>query len=291
MENLQITIIVMVLFVFANLPVYAGWNNPVEVVSGKWGESTSHFGREKDEVDGYKVSEKFCVTNKGYIAVADGFNFRVKIYKDKSLTKIINYVGEEFVESPWPQSIWCSDNNIILVHGYDISILNTNGKLKNTLRSDKAIFKVSDKYIVFGSGRNYSIYNSNGEFIKDSNTMPKETGVLEKAKIQFADATFARSVDFYEHDYKRDKHNRINVIHHKANVNNDGWHYMVCKYDKSGKSIGCIEMPQSEIIDKENTPLIINKVVYEPIISSNGDVYAAITTPNNYKILKWQWTE
>jgi len=281
----------MVLFVFANLPVYAGWDNPVEVVSGKWGESTSRFGREKDEVDGYKVPENFCVTNTGHIAVADGFNFRVKIYKNSTLTKVIKYDGEEFIESPWPQSIWCADNNIILVQGYDISILTTNGKLIKSLRSDKAIFKVTDKYIVIGSDKSFHIYNSNGEFIKYANTMPKETGVLEKAEIQFADATYARRVDFFEHDYKRDKHNRINVIHHKANVNNDAWHYMVCKYDKSGKSIGCIEMPQSEIIDKENTPLIINKVVYEPIISSNGDVYVAITTPNYYKILKWQWTE
>jgi hypothetical protein len=279
-------LIVILLVLFSANYIEAAWLEPEEIVSGDWGDSSSSFGLRKGESTD-EAPNYFCVTNSNYIAIADSINFRIKIYKDKVLVRIIDYSGDEYVEN-WPDFLWCSNNNLVVVQGIISQLFDVDGNLLKLIDGSNGVYRVANGFIVTANSNEYFVYNSDGLLLKKVTVKPLEIGDADNGIIRYDNITYKTgeksAIRYYKDDY-----GNISLVGATRNISNNGSHYTVCKYNKYGQKLACVEIPEDDVIDTTGSQLITNRIVQEPIVTNSGDIYAAVLSDSNYKIMYWKW--
>lgn len=285
-------VFLVLLMMLASVPsVEATWNKPVVVVSGTWGEGDQSFGLQHgDSSDEGPAS--FCVTKDNSIAVADILNFRVKIYQRGRYVNSITYHGDEPVYFSWPNDTWCLNNTVILRYGDLIQGFDLRGK---------SLYRYSEKFPVLRVGRNmliasdnkvFHVYNDKGRLERTTSAFPLEAGIGEDDQIRFKDITYKIPGYTYSFgNFFRDKSECINILGDRENKTGNGSHPVICKYDKNGNKVACLDLPASDIVDAEGAPLKVRRSVRDPLVTDEGDVYAIIESDTKFQIWQWKWRE
>lgn len=271
--------------------VEASWNRPVVVVSGTWGEGDQSFGLQHgDSFDEGPAS--FCVTKDNSIAVADIFNFRVKVYQHGRFVTSITYNGDEPVYFAWPNDTWCLNNTVILRYGDLIEGFDLKGKRLYRYSEKFPVLRVGSNMLIASDNKVFRVYNDKGRLERATSIFPLEAGIGEHDQIRFKDITYKISGYTYSFgNFFRDKSGCINILGGRENKAGDGWHQVICKYGKSGNKVACLELPTSDIVDVEGAPLKVRRSVRDPLVTDDGDVYAIIESDTRFQIWQWKWRE
>lgn len=287
--NLVFLALLMILALVTS--VEATWNKPVVVVSGTWGEGDQSFGLQRgDSFDEGPAS--FCVTNDNSIAVADIFNFRIKIFQRGRFVTSITYNGDEPVSFSWPYDTWCLNNTVILRYGDLIEGFDLKGKSLYKYSEKFPVLRVGMNMLVASDNKIFHIYNDKGRLERTTSAFPLEAGIGEDDRVRFKDVTYKIPGYTYSFgNFFRDKSGCINILGGRENNAGDGSHHVICKYGKNGNKVACLDLPADDIVDVEGAPLRVRRLVRDPLVTGDGDVYAIIESDTRFQIWQWKWRE
>lgn len=293
--NAMATILGMILLITVD-SVYAGWQGPIEVVSGGWGKAPGQFGIEYGD-SGDNFPRSIGVTKSGRIVIADPINEILHTFNsDGSFLKdIVKPVQRKW----WPYSLDAVNDECAVVgyveytHTFNVATGELVGVANNMGGADYVNEDCSKIYS--GGKAGWKIYSPTGQLIKTSTTRPLELGQVKlekrsqtryKITLTYPDKVYGLSSDREFVKYVRTSNDKV------YGVNPGGaWRFNQC-----GKLEGFLLMPegqQDEIPGQgpEEPQVYVHSEYGEPVVAPNGDIYTWNYTPDAYKILKWTWVD
>ncbi len=267
---------------FLSLPCsdsYASWQEPIAIVSGGWGSTDDQLGFKHGDTNDM-FAGPFYVLSDGSIIIRDVLNARFKVYNyDGSIKKVLKC--REITSNLYNEE--CNFDGDYL-----------QGTLKGNVWTDKSSYQWPK----------YSLYSTTGQLIKTSTARPSELGIVKSANRQ-SDGSYVISIQYVDAIYTFKSPKMLEYFTHDTSgylyaVTKMGsgkkMYYQVTKYNKCGKVLGLVNLPQNNIMRQPETipPWPVARITIleqygKPIIASNGDVYAWKRTPDTYSILKWTW--
>jgi len=276
----------------------AGFIGPSEVRSTTYGSGNDQVGLRQGD-SGDEFPWKMAVSPTGRIALCDEANDRVVLYKpDGTFERSINILSTGVV----------FDSSDALYLKAKFRKFNKDGTM--AFEKDAGyheIFSTDNSIIGYDRDKKtYPLYSPTGQLIKTYTERPLELGRVKSSNrqtdgsvqtvIEYNDAIYSIKSPKMLESFTRDVlGNLCGVI--KTGLGGN-MHYRVYKYNKCGKVLGSIDLPQNNIVvEPERVPprpvprVTILEEYGMPVIAPNGDVYTWKRTPDKYSILKWTWVD
>jgi len=292
---------VLIVLVLLALPAFclAGWVGPKEEVKGTWGKEPGQFGLESGDTDD-RFPISFAVSESGKIAICDVVNHRVVVFRpDGSFDRNIDILTLDVV----------FDNNDSLYLNAKFRKFDKNGaQIFQKEIGFNSLFYVPDNHIVgYDEDANvYQTYSLSGQLISSTSKIPLELGNVTRYKeqqegtvttIDYDDAIYSiltpTMLSYFTRDSSRYLYGVIKLgLGAKS-------YYRVYKYNKCGKVLGMLDLPQDDVIVEPNDtkppqPVSDKTLIAEygePLIALSGVVFVWKRTPDSYSILKWTWQD
>jgi hypothetical protein len=275
---------------------HAGWQNPVEIIRGAWGNGPSQFFfGAGDTVDTFP--RDIGIDSQGRLFINDESNLRIQIFaNDGSLAGIIGAPQGVNTALGWPYNIYVHPSGTFVAsyEGPHKFFYDSSGNLVNKSNIYGAAVPTTEGYFFEVTKTQYALYSPTGQLIKTSSERPLELGKVSekilgvkktKITVTYPDKIYSL-IGLYE-KYVRDTKGYLNAVSGK----------FVRKFNQCGTSVGSLAMPddQSNVVRPGgNGQDEVRSLIAEygqPVIAPNGDVYTWKRTPDTYSILKWTWQD
>jgi len=315
----NISILLILIFIFLNDMTLADFIEPVVVVNGKIGEAINEFNVEHDDM-GLSVPSIRTVNAKGNIFLVDKKG--ISIFNQKgNLLNIINAKNIENAEG-WPVFMDADSQDNIYTSNYDNKLQKYNYKGEKIWEREITIGRIQVQYnnaiMLWGfrpdqkdKERNL-LYSPAGQLLNTYKTQPLELGLINidstknditKVTVDYPEKKYSIEILKYnvEDKISRDIFQNLYVAQRRVNIIKQDMpdkdyvqHYIVNRIDNCTGDQIKLDMPENKYkvvgedisVGKLKKPL---ELYGEPVISPNGDAYAWRYTPEKYSILKWTW--
>lgn len=310
-------IILAFVLIILTVPAYAKWDEPKQVLSGKFGKAIGEFGFvSADPFDGFP--KEFLVDSNGVIIISDQMNKRVQIFQNEFVSLIV----PKNLQISWEPDIWPSEKSIathashVYETSYDpVQVYSFQGDLLLTFSVGNNHFRSQDSQgnLYFAGDGKYQKYSPAGEILATYDQKPLELGIKTARRragtdnkydttVQFEGITYHLVLDGNWDQFVSDQNGYLyfyNSYSAKDPVSGeDSSTSFVVKYDRCGKKLGELNLPISEYepptqedLDRPTTRLTVRNEYGPPVIGPDGSVYAWKRTPTTYSILKWTWVD
>ena len=305
------------LFIFSS-QVFAAWSGSQVIVSGKFGDKPEDFGLEKGEIKD-EFPDVFLVFNDGKVMIVDAVNDNSKLFSNNGeLLKVIPYLGL-VVKEATPNGVFAFkwDRNIQGDNDEQVGVFNVENEVWQWLDKDNYFdsynlaLRIRGENLIIWNGKGYK-YSPTGALISTYDQKPLELGIVKSYEslsgggmqqtIAYEDGEFTVSTptgiepDSFVRDQAGFLYGTGKVDTHSSNW---PWRYRVYKFDKCGKTLSAMDLPETKTqeIDR-GAPYIVGEIetVFleeygPPVIGPDGSVYCWKRTPTTYSILKWTWVD
>ena len=288
---LRLCSIILCLF-FMSINAHAAWKKRNDVVNGAFGAGELEFGF--SQVDhSYVLPALVSILPKNRLLINDWENDRILVYGHSN----------ELIETVYWEPI--NDENSIYA----------NRLPKYTLAKIRRYMSDGSYWIKTSKGGKR--YNAQNEIVSTYEGRPPELGIIKHSQaikgggveyvIEYEDFTYAITSpavidDDWDIDggFTRDKNGFLygySIVQNSEDLN-DGWHERVHKFDRCGRLIATLDLPEDnieEIVHGDPAHGHVQFVYHEeygpPVIGPDGSIYAYKRTPETYSILKWEWVD
>lgn len=297
--NKLIYITAMFLLLFPDLS-FSGWQGPTVYMNANWGIAPGELGRKQNDSN-VDLPLGFCVTSNAYVVIGDDINNRIQVFKpDGSINSVFGppNVADNSWKDGWPLNFDCANNYIYTTIGSNRLIYNLDGSLKYDWGVDKVGFvkSLSGDNMIIKKNNLYFLYSIDGQLVQSYPAKPAELGDIiqfdvqndgnYKAAVKYDDITYGFKISSEIKEFARDTGRNLNVL---FNASSDAIHYKINKYNKCGKVIASLDLPD-DVYDEDTENEFAIESYSKPVITFNSDVYVARIS-DTYSILKWAWQD
>lgn len=303
-----------IILVFLCIPDYthASWSEPQVIIQGSWGIAEDEFGLGANDVADL-FPRNIMVMTDGRILIEDWINNRLKLYQpDGKFMKSLPWPGPLFFELDADRIVGFQWDDIAKTERVGVVSLNQGewlwvDRTRAFNSASMQVAVVNRNIILWDGGKSGYAYSDDGKQRKNFLSKPAELGIADRAQyglsvyryvLKYPGKTYVIEAKELFSRFARDRAGLVYGIA-KVDRGEEFGVFQVNKYSFCGKLVGEMRLPLTrfEFPDKESSgePDIEHRQVVqefgEPIIASNGDVYAWRRTADSFSVFTWAWRD
>lgn len=302
---------VLLSLLIASPLLYAEWQGPEVVVESPWGGGGNEFGIIIGDVPAYDILPgPYDVSEAGNIVMADKVNGRFKVFNSKH--ELLSLVTPP-VDRPSRWTIvpaFAGENISLILDKY--YFYNIEGELLAERVSPRYAqldrYVNGSLYVYLKSPKNQSVkydqwneYTNLGELVKTHDHKPLLLGRVYDDVFMYGGKKTYRTIITFDDALLAITDKRENLCEH-FDRDRDGNVYCVrdkkvTRYNGCGKVVSVLALPDDDItivpvgVPGVEDNWIINSAYMNPMIDSQGNVFATRRTPEYYSLVKWTWQD